>query len=59
MTGRFEIGDQVKLEKFQGTQALANHVALSPLAKPEYPINQTLLVFINEFMCMYVGLFIH
>ncbi|KAI8149913.1 P-loop containing nucleoside triphosphate hydrolase protein [Fennellomyces sp. T-0311] len=53
LTGRFEIGDQVVLEKFQGTQALANHVILSPLAKPEYPINQTLLVYIKEFLLDY------
>ncbi|KAI9498373.1 P-loop containing nucleoside triphosphate hydrolase protein [Zychaea mexicana] len=53
LTGRFEIGDQVALKKFQGTQAIASHVTLSPLAKTQYAINQALLVFLKEFLLDY------
>ncbi|KAG2220538.1 hypothetical protein INT45_004144, partial [Circinella minor] len=53
LTGQFEIGDQVKVEKFQGAQSVVNHITLSPLAKAQYPINQSFLIFLKEFLLDY------
>ncbi|KAI9264294.1 P-loop containing nucleoside triphosphate hydrolase protein [Phascolomyces articulosus] len=53
LTGEFEIGDQVKLEKFQGTQAIANHVILSPLVKTSTSFPSTFLIFLKEFLLDY------
>ncbi|KAI7857888.1 P-loop containing nucleoside triphosphate hydrolase protein [Circinella umbellata] len=53
LTGQFEIGDQVKVEKFQGAQSVVNHITLSPLAKAQYSINQSFLIFLKEFLLDY------